>query len=422
MDGFTQKGGQLHCEGVPVEALARRYGTPLYVYSRAALLARVRELQDAFGAVRPHICYSIKANSNLSILRLVARAGAGFDIVSGGELFRALKAGADPAGIVFAGVGKTPDEIRAALRAGIRMFNSESEAELAAINTAAGGLGVRAVAALRVNPDVDARTHAKTTTARKDNKFGIALPHAREIFAQRARYPNVEISGVHLHLGSPIYTVEPYREALAKMDRFIPELRAMGAEIKTLNIGGGYCVSYEGQKVIRPRDYARVIVPAVRRLGVRLLIEPGRFITANSAVLLARVVYVKEGWNRRKFVILDAAMNDLVRPAMYGSHHHIWPARGAASPLVAGGRRKAGVETVDIVGPICETSDCFAKDRPLPPVCAGETLVIFSAGAYGMSMSSSYNSRPRACEVLVEGTRTRVIRRRETYEDLVRGE
>lgn len=422
MDGFTQKSGQLHCEGIPVETLARRYGTPLYVYSSAALTARVRELQQAFRAVRPHICYSIKANSNLSILRLVARAGAGFDIVSGGELFRALKAGADPATIVFAGVGKKPDEIRAALRAGIRMFNSESEAELAAINTVAGGLGVRAVAALRVNPDVDARTHAKTTTARKDNKFGIALPHAREIFAQRARYPHVEISGIHLHLGSPIYTVEPYREALAKMDSFIPDLRALGAEIKTLNIGGGYCVSYEGQKVIRPRDYARVIVPAVRRLGVQLLIEPGRFIAANSAVLLASVVYVKEGWNRRKFVILDAAMNDLVRPAMYGSHHHIWPARGPASPLVASRGSKAAVETVDIVGPICETSDCFAKDRSLPPVCAGDTLVIFSAGAYGMSMSSSYNSRPRACEVLVDGTRARVIRRRETYDDLVRGE
>lgn len=422
MDGFTHKNGELYCEGVAVETLARKYGTPLYVYSQKALLARLGELQTAFKAVKPHICYSIKANSNLSILRLVAKAGAGFDIVSGGELFRALKAGADPSTIVFAGVGKTPDEIRAALNAGIRMFNAESEAEIAAADAVARKVGKKAVIALRVNPDVDARTHAKTTTARKDNKFGIALPHAREIFANRGRYPHVEISGIHLHLGSPIYTVEPYREALAKMESFIPELRALGAEIKTLNMGGGYCVSYEGQKVIRPRDYARVIVPAVRRLGVQLLIEPGRYVTANSALLLARVVYVKEGWNKRRFVILNAAMNDLVRPAMYGSHHHIWPARGTASPLLSPAGRKAAVETVDIVGPICETSDCFAKDRAIPRVAAGDTMVIFSAGAYGMAMSSSYNSRPRAAEVLVDGRRARIIRQRETYDDLIRGE
>jgi len=302
------------------------------------------------------------------------------------------------------------------------MFNAESEAEIAAADAAAAELGVRAVMALRVNPDVDARTHAKTTTARKDNKFGIALPHAREIFAARGRYPHVELSGIHLHLGSPIYSVDPYREALAKMDRFVPELRALGVELKTLNLGGGYCVSYDGSAVIRPRDYAQVIVPAVRRLGLQLIIEPGRYVAANSALLLARVVYVKEGWNQRRFVILDAAMNDLVRPAMYGSHHHIWPARGPASPLLSAGPSKARLETVDIVGPICETSDCFAKDRPLPPTRAGDLLALFSAGAYGMAMSSTYNSRPRACEVLVAGTRARVIRARETHEDLVRGE
>jgi diaminopimelate decarboxylase len=422
MDGFSQKRGELYCEGVSVESLARKHGTPLYIYSRAALEARLGELQQAFRAANPLICYSVKANSNLSILRLLAKAGAGFDIVSGGELFRALKAGADPAKIVFAGVGKRPDEIGAALRAGIRMFNAESEAEIAAADAVARGMGRTAVMALRVNPDVDARTHAKTTTGRKDNKFGIALPHARRIFAERARYPNVELSGIHLHLGSPIYTTTPYAEALAKMEGFVAEVRAMGAELKTLNMGGGYCVAYEGQKVIRPRDYARVIVPAAKRLGLQLIIEPGRFVAANSAALLARVVYVKEGWNRRRFVILDAAMNDLVRPAMYGSHHHIWPARGPASPLVAAGGGKGRLETVDIVGPICETSDCFAKDRALPPVKAGELMVIFSAGAYGMAMSSSYNSRPRAAEALVDGTRARIIRKRETYEDLVRGE
>jgi diaminopimelate decarboxylase len=343
--------------------------------------------------------------------------------VSGGELYRALKAGAAPYRIVFAGVGKTPQEIQEAIRAGICMFNAESEAELRATDAAARALNRKAVVALRINPDVDALTHAHTTTGRKDNKFGIALPQAREIFARRRRYPNLEISGIHLHLGSPIYSVEPYRKGLNKMRSFVAEVRALGAELRTINIGGGYCIPYEGQRVIGPRDYARVILPVVRELELELIIEPGRFIAANSAVLLGRVTYVKEGWLGRKFVILDAGMNDLIRPALYGSYHQIWPVRGAPAPIL-GGRARKGVrlETVDIVGPICETTDCFARERRIPRVRAVELLTLFSAGAYGMSMSSNYNSRPRAAEVLVAGKRARVIRRRETYEELTRGE
>jgi len=423
MDGFTHRAGELYCEDVPLTLLAERYGTPLYVYSRSALLNRLKELQEAFAPAKPLICYSVKANSNLSILRLLGKAGAGFDIVSGGELHRALKAGADPSKIVFAGVGKTPQEIRAAIRAGILMFNAESEAELRAADAAARALNRKATVALRINPDVDARTHAHTTTGRKDSKFGIALPHAREIFARRGRYPNLDISGIHMHLGSPIYTVEPYRKALEKMRSFVAEVRALGAELRTINMGGGYCISYEGQKVIGPRDYARAILPAVRELGLGLIIEPGRFIAGNSAILLGRVMCVKEGWQGRKFVILDTGMNDLIRPALYGSYHQIWPVRGAPAPIL-GGRARKGIrlETVDIVGPICETTDCFARERRIPRVYAGEFVALFSAGAYGMSMSSSYNSRPRAAEVLVGGRGARVIRKRETFEELTRGE
>lgn len=422
MDGFSYRRGELHCEGVPVSSLAAQYGTPLYLYSKAALQARLKELQQAFRAAHPLISYSVKACSNLSVLRVLAQAGSGFDIVSGGELFRALKAGADPSKIVFAGVGKSPQEIAQALRAGICMFNVESEAELAAADTAARALRRTARVALRLNPDIDARTHAKTTTGRKDNKFGIDLERGRRLFRERARFPNVELSGIHLHLGSPIYSVEPYRKALKKAAAFVKEVRSYGVQLRSLNLGGGYCISYEGQEVIRPKDYAAVIVPAVKELGLELIIEPGRFIVGNSAILLARVVYTKEGWLRRKFAILDAGMNDLIRPAFYGSYHHIWPVRGPASPMINPGEKgpKPRLETMDIVGPICETSDCFARDRQIPPVQAGDLVALFSAGAYGMSMSSTYNSRPRPAEVLVAGKRSKWIRKRETYEDLIR--
>ncbi len=425
MDEFTHKRGRLFCEDTPVDALVERYGTPLYVYSRKAFLSHFEEIRKAFAPARPLICYSVKANGNVNILRLLARAGSGFDIVSGGELYRAQCAKAKPDRVVFAGVGKSPEEITEALEAGIFMFNAESPAELEAINRAAESLDCEARVALRVNPDVDARTHAKTTTATRKNKFGIDLHTARELFANRDRLPHVSLCGVHLHLGSPIYSVDPFRKALERIRTFIGEARDLGAEITTLNVGGGYAISYDGNPTIRPRDYAEVILPAVEALDVELCIEPGRFIAGNAGVLITRVVYRKEGWDGRRFVIVDAAMNDLLRPALYGSYHHIWPVSGDPPPAFGTPeerRSKTGLETVDIVGPICETSDCFGADRELPPVQQGDCLAIYSAGAYGMAMASNYNSRPRPCEVLVNGKRTRVIRRRETREDMVKGE
>jgi diaminopimelate decarboxylase len=425
MDGFRYSGGQLCCEDVPVASLAARYGTPLYVYSRSALGRRFQEMRQAFRGARPLICYSVKANSNSSILRLLGRSGAGFDIVSGGELFRVLKAGGDPSKTVFAGVGKTSAEIAAALRAGIHMFNVESKAELAALEAVAARFGRTPSVALRLNPNVDARTHTKTSTGRREDKFGIDLPMARELFARRAQYPHLKFAGVHMHLGSPLYSVAPFRSALMKVSRFIREVRKFGASPATLNIGGGFCISYDGRKVIQPADYAAVILPAVQELGMRLIIEPGRFIVGNSGILLSRVIYVKEGWAGRKFVIVDAAMNDLIRPALYGAYHHIWPVRGPAAPLLRApghGVSESRLERMDIVGPICETSDCFARDRLLPPMKSGDLIAIFGAGAYGMAMSSTYNSRPRAAEVLVRRAKAQRIRKRESYRNLIRGE
>ena len=427
MDGFAQRNGELFCEDVAVAALAERYGTPLYVYSKAAMLTQLAELQKAFRLARPLLCYSVKANGNLSILRILAKAGAGFDVVSGGELFRVLRAGGDPAKVVFAGVGKLADEIRAALKAGIRMFTVESASELTAISDIASGLGTSAAVALRLNPDVDARTNTKTTTAKKENKFGIDLHRARRIFADRSRYPHVRLCGVHVHLGSPICSVAPFRNALRKISRFVADVRALGAEITVLNVGGGYCIAYDAKAVIEPRHYAAVIMPAARKLGVKLILEPGRYVVGNAAILVGRATYIKDGWLNRRFIVMDAGMNDLLRPALYGAYHHIWPVSGPPSPLLRPQGRGSKhhnfrMEKVDIVGPICETSDCFGKDRRLPPIREGDLLAIHGVGAYGMTMGSNYNSRPRSCEVLVSGKRPRLIRRRETYEDLIRGE
>jgi len=427
MEAFTHRNGRLFCEGKPVETLAARYGTPLYVYSRRAFLARLDEIKQAFRPASPLICYSVKANSNLSILRLLARAGAGFDIVSGGELFRALKAGAPASKIVFAGVGKSPPEIAAALKAGIFMFNAESEAELDAADRVAGSLARTARVALRLNPDVDARTHAKTTTAKKENKFGIDLHTARNIFARRDRYPHIDICGIHVHLGSPIYSLAPFQSAMRKLKTFLRAVSNLGARVTTLNVGGGYAISYDGKPTLRPADYARVVLPAVKAMNVKLCLEPGRFIAGNSGILLSRVIYRKDGWHGRRFIVLDAAMNDLLRPALYGAYHHIWPVSGHPPAILsASGKRghkpPPRLETVDIVGPICESSDCFATNRKIPPLQTGDLVAIYSAGAYGMAMSSTYNSRPRPCEVLVNGNRARVIRRRETYDDLIRCE
>lgn len=431
MDFFEYKDNQLVCENVKVKDIADKVGTPAYIYSKKAFIDNYKEIRDAFKEEDPIICFSIKSNSNLAVLKALKDEGSGFDVVSGGELYRALKVGADPQKIVFAGVGKTSDEIKYAIESNILMFNAESWSEIDNINKIAGELNRKAQIALRINPDVDANTHAKTTTGTKENKFGIDLKTAGRIITESTNYPNVIISGIQVHLGSPIYGTEPYEKGLAKINEFIPECRKNGVDIKYLNIGGGYCISYTGEKVIRPAAYAAKTLDLIKKTGCKLLMEPGRFISGNSGILVTKVVYKKKNdIGGKKFVICDAAMNDLLRPALYDALHRIWPLtpkfdmpeigetseRDNKTPVNNPGK---DLEVVDIVGPVCESSDAFAINRVLPSVEEGDYLSIFSAGAYGFTMSSSYNSRPRPCEVLVDGENFDIVRKRESYEDLV---
>ncbi|WKZ17702.1 MAG: diaminopimelate decarboxylase [Candidatus Jettenia sp. CY-1] len=426
MDDFEYKDKSLFCEKVKVEDIISKVGTPAYIYSKNAILARYRELKSAFQNANTLICFSVKSNSNLSICKILAEEGSGFDVVSGGELFRAMRAGSDLSKIVFAGVGKTDKEIRYALGNDIFMFNVESVSELEHINTLAGEMGKIPKVALRINPDIDAKTHAKTTTGKKENKFGIDLTEAEKIIRQSTKYVNINLCGLHVHLGSPIYTVAPYVYALKKIVAFARRCKEAGFDIEYMNIGGGYCISYTGEKVIRPKEYASKILPFVKEMQCNLIMEPGRFIVGNSGILITRVTYTKETLHGKKFIICDAAMNDLIRPALYDAFHRIWPVNPRVKmPKVEIPNKptiKKGMYFVDIVGPVCETSDTFATKRALPKVEEGDLLAIFSAGAYGFTMSSSYNSRPRPCEVLVEGNQYRIIRERETYEDLVKGE
>jgi len=426
MNAFEYRGKTLFCEDVRIDDIISQVGTPAYIYSKNAILTRYHELETAFQDVDTTICFSVKSNSNLSICKILAEEGSGFDVVSGGELFRAIKSGGDPSRIVFAGVGKMDREIKYALENDIFMFNVESVAELEHINKLAGEADKTPRVALRINPDIDANTHAKTTTGKKENKFGIDLSEAEKIIKQSARYSNVDLCGLHVHLGSPIYTVDPYVRALRKILALIQNCRNEGLDIEYINIGGGYCISYTGEKVIRPKDYASKILPLVKEMQCNLIMEPGRFIIGNSGVLISQVIYTKETIHGKKFVICDAAMNDLIRPALYDAFHRIWPVNTSIKmPEVENPDKtavKKGMELVDIVGPVCESSDTFATYRALPKVKEGDLLAIFSAGAYGFTMSSSYNSRPRPCEVLVDGDQFRIIRKRETYEDLVRGE
>ncbi len=426
MDAFEYRNKTLFCEDVRVDDIISEVGTPAYIYSKNAILTRYRELKTAFQDVETLICFSVKSNSNLSICSLLAEEGSGFDVVSGGELFRAIKAGGDPSKIVFAGVGKTDKEIRYALEKDIFMFNVESAAELQHINAIAGETQKIPKVALRINPDIDAKTHAKTTTGKKENKFGIDFTEAENLIKDSAGYSNVSICGLHVHLGSPIYTTDPYVHALKKIVVLVQKCRDAGVDIAYMNIGGGYCISYTGEKTIQPKDYASKILPLVKEMQCHLIMEPGRFIVGNSGILVSRVIYIKETPHGKKFVICDAAMNDLIRPALYDAFHRIWPvSTGIKMPDAENPDKsliKKGMELVDVVGPVCESSDIFAANRALPKVQEGDLLSIFSAGAYGFTMSSSYNSRPRPCEVLVDKDQYRVIRKRETYEDLVRGE
>lgn len=429
VDYFNYVRGDLLCEDVPAERIAREHGTPCYVYSSRTVREHYGRLRDAFAPAAtlesdPVICYSVKANSNLSILKLMRDLGSGFDVVSGGELFRALKVGADPRKIVFAGVGKTVEEFRYALENDILLFNVESEPELEVLDRMAGSLRRKAQAALRVNPDVDPDTHTYIATGKKETKFGVDLVRARRILERLADFPNVEVCALHCHIGSQITKVDPYVETLERVERFLPEAAALGARIRWLDMGGGFGIWYKEKTARSAAEIAKSVLPILHRMQLRLLLEPGRFIVGNAGILLTRVLYVKVSGDKR-FLICDAGMNDLIRPTLYGAYHRVWPARmkdgHSGEPPSDDGY--AGEKVLcDVVGPICESGDFFAKDRPLPPVEAGDLLAVFSAGAYGYSMASNYNSHPRPVEVVVAGDRAWLATGRETYEDLIRHE
>jgi len=424
MDHFTYRDRLLYCEEVPAPVLAETYGTPLWVYSQATLLHHLRQLQQAFAAVDPLLCYSIKTNGNLAICRLMAEHGAGFDVTSGGELFRALMAGGRGDKIVFAGVGKTDPELRYALDNHVFLFNVESEAELHNLAEVAHRVGRTANVALRVNPDLPPKTHVKTDTSVKGVKFGLDIETILDVAQGVVGKPGVRVVGLHMHLGSPILSPEPYRAGVGKGVTLIEQLRKQGHPIHILNMGGGFGIHYRKQEALPAQAFADVIVPAVQKTGCRLVLEPGRFIVGNAGILLSRIIYTKESGGNH-FLIQDAAMNDLIRPTLYDSFHRIWPVRppaGVPAPPEDYEADIPGTLLQDVVGPVCESSDYLAKQRRLPPMERGELLATFSAGAYGMSMSSNYNARPRAAEVLVDGANHRLVRRRETYEDLVRPE
>ncbi len=430
MDHFHYRDGRLHCEDVPVEILARTYGTPLFVYSQATLLHHLRQLQTAFASVKPIICYSVKANGNLSICRLLGEHGAGYDVTSGGELYRALRAGPPRAPIVFAGVGKTDPEIRYALENNILLFDVESEEELQVLGEIAAAMGRRAPVALRVNPDLPPKTHIKTDTSVKGVKFGLDIETVLDVAAGVVGHPGLELCGLHMHLGSPILKVEPYRSGAEKAVVLIEQLRRQGHPIRYLNMGGGFGIHYRKDEALSAEAFAAVIIPAVQATNCQLILEPGRFIVGNAGILVSTVLYNKSTGGKH-YIIQDAAMNDLIRPTLYGAYHRIWPVvlppglpeRPAVDMSIDPDRGNPFVEIPgtfrqDVVGPVCESGDFLAKDRPLPQMRRGDLLAIFSAGAYGMSMASNYNSRPRAAEVLVTGDTHRLIRRRETYADL----
>lgn len=407
MNHFQYRNDELHAEDVSVAELAAKHGTPLYVYSHATIERHFRVIDDAFKHVPHTICFSVKANSNVAILRLLAKLGSGMDIVSGGELIRAKKAGVDPKKIVFSGVGKTPAEIRAALETGILFFNVEVEDELDEINDIAKAMGVRAGITLRVNPDVDAKTHDYISTGKKANKFGIAISRAREVYAKAKSLSNLDILGVDCHIGSQLTSTGPFVEALTRLKDLVLSLRKDGIEVKYADIGGGLGVTYKDEEPPSPEQYAADILKVVGDMGVHLVLEPGRVIVANAGVLVTKVLYRKENEGKR-FVIVDGAMNDLVRPTLYGAWMAIEPVKKTKGTVIA-----------DVVGPICETGDFLAKDREVADVHSGDLLCVKSAGAYGFSMSSNYNTRPRAAEILVHGKAADVIRERETVEELL---
>ncbi len=409
---FEYIDGKLHCEQTDLDEIARSARTPCYVYSSRSILDAYEAYDDAFGDVPHMICYAVKANSTLAVLSLLARAGAGFDIVSGGELYRVLQAGGDPARVVFSGVGKTAPEIQLALANGISNFNCESEAELAEIDVIAEKLGVTARFSLRVNPDVDAATHPYISTGLRDHKFGVDISAAEDLYRRSRSFKNLRAAGVSCHIGSQILDVSPILEAAGKVLALIERLQSEGHEIDHVDLGGGLGIAYQAaDRAPGIREFIRQLRGRIGRDGLTVLVEPGRSIVGPAGVILTRVLYRKKTPSK-EFVVVDAAMNDLIRPSLYRSHHDILPLRKPQSPTIV----------ADVVGPICETGDFLARDRELADVQPGEYLAVASAGAYGFVQASNYNSRPRAAEVLVDGSGWRVIRDRESYADLIRGE
>ena len=411
MNTFTYKNSELYAEDVSVRELADKYGTPLYVYSQNHLRQQYRALTEALSELSPLICYSIKANSNGSVIKTFIEEGSGFDIVSGGELFRALRAGADSSKIVFAGVGKTCEEIEYALKENILFFTVESEPEAIRISECATKLGVTGRIAFRINPDVDPKTHKYISTGKKENKFGLDIDRTLSAYDMASKLPNIELSGLHMHIGSQLLTAEPFAEALEKVRDLCKTLKSQYPTFKYIDIGGGIGIQYKpDQAPLDPVKYAEMVTPLLKDIGLSVVMEPGRNLAGNSALLVCRVQYVKDN-PLKKFIVVDAGMNDLIRPSLYEAYHEILPISETKETVFG-----------DVVGPICESTDFLATDRDLPAVKAGDLLAAGSAGAYGFTMASTYNSRPRPAEVMVDKDQAFVIRERETFEDLVRHE
>lgn len=411
MHEFTFKNNELYCEDTKISAIAKRVPTPFYLYSYETLLDHYRKIRSAFSAIKPLICFSVKSNSNIAILRALVKNGAGLDIVSGGELYRARLAGADPKKIVYAGVGKRPDEIEDAIKFGILFFNSESEEELDAIQRIAASLKRRVNVAIRINPDVVPKTHSYITTGKGDTKFGLDFETVHKIFNSRWKYPNLNIRGVHIHIGSQILDGDPFEDAIKKVLGFIKKYRI---ELDYFNIGGGLGIIYSIENPQTAKNFAKRVLPMLKKSRLKIILEPGRFISGNSGILVTKVLYTKIT-PRNTFVIVDGGMSDLVRPSLYTAYHKIVPVKVSQDSAET-------CEKVDVVGPICESGDFLGKDRFLPMLHKGDLLAVMGAGAYGFAMSSNYNSRLRAAEIMVMNNKVHIIRRQESYADLVRGE
>jgi diaminopimelate decarboxylase len=411
MNPFHYKDNQLFCENVPVERVAEETGTPFYLYSRSYLLDRFHAYERGFGNHPSMICFAVKSNSNLAVINTLAEVGAGADIVSGGELFRALRAGVPADRIVYSGVGKKPEEIRYALDAGILMFNVESMEELAAISDIAHGAGKKAGIAIRVNPDVDAGTHPYISTGLKKNKFGLSVEQAEAAYMKAKGLPGIEIRGIDCHIGSQLVDSTPFMDAFSRVRRLLERLETNGISIDYIDIGGGLGIRYRDETPPSPDEYIEAILQLAQGLSQTIIVEPGRSISGNAGILVTKVLYTKDNGSKQ-FVVVDAAMNDLGRPSLYGSWHDILPVRETGDDTI----------TADIVGPICETGDFLARDREIPAFRQGDLMAVMSAGAYGFTMSSNYNTRPRVAEVMAEGGEFRVVRKRETLEDMVANE